>query len=205
LPGPKYMGGLMPNSADSVEWKRQQLIRQQKLFVAEQNEKRQQLIRQQQAFATDQNEKRAQLLKQQQVLMAEQTGSLPQQKLKLQKLPMQKMKALKGDSSMRYGYRKSYNNYPLEPVIANVISDLVSESIIKDKTSLSSFKLTNTFLTVNGIKQPDAVHEKLRDKYLKNQQYPADRDILDDPQYGLHYDAKNGDMGIGISINKNDP
>jgi hypothetical protein len=94
----------------------------------------------------------------------------------------------------------------LQPMIANVIDDLVSENIVKDKSDLSSFKLTNTFLLVNGKKQPDDIHEKLKTKYLTHPRYPLDGPgIANDPHFGLHYDMKNGSMGIGVSVDRDDP
>ena len=107
---------------------------------------------------------------------------------------------------LKDGDRIAYNSsLRLQPVISDVIADLVSENIVKDKSDLSSFKLTNTFLLVNGVKQSDEMHEKLKTKYLAHPRYLMDGpSIINDPHYGLHYD-KSGSMGIGISVDRGDP
>jgi hypothetical protein len=84
-------------------------------------------------------------------------------------------------------------------MIDGVIADLVSENILTDKTALSTFYLTNSSLMVNGVKQPESIHNKLKDKYLKNTDYHFGQQILNDPNYGLHYDAVRGGMGLGIT------
>ncbi|MVM33108.1 M48 family metalloprotease [Spirosoma sp. HMF4905] len=52
-----------------------------------------------------------------------------------------------------------------EKTTAGVIDDLIQEGIISDKNGLS-FKLSNDELEVNGVKQPDSVHQKLKAKYV---------------------------------------
>ena len=52
---------------------------------------------------------------------------------------------------------------------------------------------------VNGVKQPENIHDKLKDKYLKNNKFHYGQQILDDPNFGLHYDAVRGGMGLGIT------
>ncbi|WP_428661671.1 M56 family metallopeptidase [Runella sp.] len=49
----------------------------------------------------------------------------------------------------------------------NLINDLITEGVIKDRDNLS-YKLNAEELIVNGVKQPAAVHQKLRSKYLEN-------------------------------------
>ncbi len=177
-----YKGSVKPRYTDSVEWKNQQLIRQPQLFAAEQNDKYQQLIKQQQLFAAEQNEKRQQLIKQQHLLEAKQYLQVQQEWLKQQRTKF---------------------NIEVQPAINGVIADLVSANVISDKSDLIKFNLTNSALLVNGKKQPEELHEKLKAKYLEQQKLKFG--IADDPDFGLHYDAKNGDTGIGISIDKNDP
>jgi hypothetical protein len=179
--GPDYKGSIKPRYTDSVEWKNQQLIRQQKLFAAEQNDKQQQLIKQQQLFAADQNEKRQQLIKQQQHLVAKQYLQEQQEWLKQQRAKF---------------------NIKVQPAITGVIADLVSANVISDKSDLIKFNLTNTALTVNGKKQPDELHEKLKAKYLEQQKLKFG--IADDPNFGLHYNV-NGDIGIGITMGPDSP
>ena len=93
----------------------------------------------------------------------------------------------------------------LGPVISNVIDDLVKENILKDKNDLVSFNLTNTFLMVNGKKQPEAIQKRLSAKYLKNLPDDGQPSNQNDPNFGLHYDVKTGSRGMGISTDKLDP
>jgi bla regulator protein blaR1 len=46
------------------------------------------------------------------------------------------------------------------------INDLMQEGVIKNTKNLS-YKLGREELIVNGVKQPDALHRKLKEKYLK--------------------------------------
>ena len=117
-------------------------------------------------------------------------------------LSMQQRK-LAGLDMQRKGFFKS--PIPLNDIISNVTDDLVSENVIRDKSDLASFKLTNKFLTVNGKKQPDEIHEKLKNKYLSEPRYELTRQIMNDPNFGMHYDAKTGSMGLGIDIDSSDP
>jgi bla regulator protein BlaR1 len=126
------------------------------------------------------------------------------QELKLQQLSVDQLRwqkeqeiSLQGDSRQKYG------SYPLMPVISNVIADLVSANVISDKSELIKFNLTNTALMVNGKKQPDELHEKLKAKYLEQQKLKFG--IANDPNFGLHYDVKNGDMGLGITSGPDSP
>lgn len=95
--------------------------------------------------------------------------------------------------------------FSLNEIIANITDDLVSDNLVKDKSDLSSFKLTNRFMTINGKQQPKEVHQKFREKYLENPGYNLNRQLMLDPNFGLHYDAKTGGMGIGVEISRDDP
>jgi len=97
----------------------------------------------------------------------------------------------------------SKGSIDLQPAITGVIADLVNANVISEKSDLVQFNLTNSALMVNGKKQPDELHEKLKAKYLEQQKLKFG--IAGDPNFGLHFNAQNGDMGLGISINKNDP
>ncbi len=48
----------------------------------------------------------------------------------------------------------------------DIIDDLVREHIITDKKNIS-FSLNQDELIVNGVKQPEAIHQKLKEKYVK--------------------------------------
>ncbi|MBS1532365.1 MAG: M56 family metallopeptidase [Bacteroidetes bacterium] len=93
----------------------------------------------------------------------------------------------------------------ISDMIASVTDDLVSENILKDKGDLTSFKLTNSFLVVNGRQQPEEVHQRLRSKYLASPKYSLNPQAVSDPHFGLQYNAKTGSMGLGITIDRDDP
>jgi len=91
----------------------------------------------------------------------------------------------------------------LQPAISGVIADLVSANVIGDKSQLSSFSLTNQALMVNGKKQAEDIHEKLKSRYLDRSAYPGNFDGMDwdrikgNPNFGLHFDTSGG-QGLGI-------
>jgi beta-lactamase regulating signal transducer with metallopeptidase domain len=80
----------------------------------------------------------------------------------------------------------------LDKMIADVTNDLVNEHIIKDKSSLSTVKLTYAELVVNGVKQPDEVQKKFAAKY-----YPGNARLSKDPNYGLWYNARTHGVALG--------
>jgi bla regulator protein blaR1 len=53
----------------------------------------------------------------------------------------------------------------------NIVADFINEHIINDKKELFSYTLNNNELIVNGIKQSDAVHKKIKDKYVKGDKW----------------------------------
>ncbi|HEY4325407.1 MAG TPA: M56 family metallopeptidase [Mucilaginibacter sp.] len=73
-PGTKYKGQTGTDSQDSALREVQQLIKQQQLFAAKEDEKRQTLMIQQQLFAAEQSKNRQQLMKQQQRFADEQNA-----------------------------------------------------------------------------------------------------------------------------------
>ncbi len=172
-------GYVQPKYADTNSWKLRQLIKQQQAFAADLAKKRGKLVQEQQVFASDQAKKREQIMHQQQDLRAD-----------------QELAGLKQQWIAKSGIY-------LEPVIASVISDLVSANVIQDKNELVKFNLTNSALMVNGKKQPDELHEKLKAKYLEQPKLKSG--ITGDPNFGLHYDAKNGASGLGITSGPDSP
>ncbi|MBS1504791.1 MAG: hypothetical protein JST32_22210, partial [Bacteroidetes bacterium] len=86
----------------------------------------------------------------------------------------------------------------LQDIVADVADDLVKENIVKDRDDLQSFDLTNSTLVVNGKKQSGDAHQKLKNKYLKEGQYPLDKQATENPNFGLHYNPRTGSMGLGI-------
>lgn len=53
-----------------------------------------------------------------------------------------------------------------EKMQTEITDDLIKEGALKDKTGYS-YKLNNDELIVNGVKQPDALHQKMKAKYVK--------------------------------------
>lgn len=128
---------------------------------------------------------------------AKEFGAAPQPKVAW---PLDKELAMQQEYKKDRNYTKGFRpGVAVGSMIDGVITDLVSENILTDKSTLSSFYLTNSSLTVNGVKQPESIHNKLKDKYLKNTDYHFGQQILNDPNYGLHYDAVKGGMGLGIT------
>ena len=107
-----------------------------------------------------------------------------------QRLLLQRQK-LEQKDSIRFHF--------LQPVISDIIDDLVAAGIVDRRTDVVSFLLTNRELVVNHLLQPEELHQTLREKYiLHNTSTRTFSDIADDPYYGWHYNAKTGGMGIGI-------
>jgi bla regulator protein BlaR1 len=198
---PRLNRKAMLNGSDTFnsEWdKQQQLIKQQQRFAQEQGKYREQLIKQQQAFAEEQNKNRGQIIKQQQVFVAEQDK-------KRQQIIKQQQALLDDQAKTREQWKERndrlfQSKIALPEIVSNVANDLISENIVKDKSDLY-FNLTNTFLMVNGVKQSDEIHEKFKEKYLVQSKCASlNQQIISDPNFGLHYDAKNNGMGIGINV-----
>jgi len=54
-----------------------------------------------------------------------------------------------------------------ERFIKELTEDLVNDKVIPDKNSLREFNLSNEGMTVNGVKQPDEVFKKYKEKYSR--------------------------------------
>ncbi|RYE57477.1 MAG: hypothetical protein EOP48_05710 [Sphingobacteriales bacterium] len=52
-------------------------------------------------------------------------------------------------------------------MVEQLLEDLVAEKLIEDKDALKSLQLNDSELSINGVKQSDALHSKLKTKYLK--------------------------------------
>ncbi|MDQ6479899.1 M56 family metallopeptidase [Dyadobacter sp. LHD-138] len=72
-----------------------------------------------------------------------------------------------------------------EKMQAELTNDLMKEGVLKDKT-VYSYKLNSDELIVNGVKQPDALHQKMKAKYVKG------------PGWETVYNV-NGRTGISIT------
>lgn len=49
-----------------------------------------------------------------------------------------------------------------------IVEDMIDANVIKDKNGLTSYKLNNDELIVNGVKQPEDIFKRFKDKYVKN-------------------------------------
>ena len=54
-----------------------------------------------------------------------------------------------------------------ERFIKELTEDLVNDKVIPNKNSLRDFNLNNEGMTVNGVKQPDELFKKYKEKYSK--------------------------------------
>lgn len=72
----------------------------------------------------------------------------------------------------------------------NIINDLKEAGVIKSKVDLS-YKFNENELVVNGEKQPEALHKRLRDKYMQDKNF----EML------YNYDGKSGST-TGIHYKK---
>jgi bla regulator protein BlaR1 len=54
-----------------------------------------------------------------------------------------------------------------EKMQTGMINDLIESGVVKDKSNLS-YKLSQEELIVNGVKQSDELHKKLKNKYIKD-------------------------------------
>lgn len=101
--------------------------------------------------------------------------------------------------------RKFVHDPGIEGAIIGIVSDLVSANVLSDKSDLIKFNLTNSGLIVNGKKQSVELHQKLKAKYLTQQDYKMNFDIADRPYFGLHFNAQSGVMGLGITDGPDSP
>ncbi|HEY9000282.1 MAG TPA: M56 family metallopeptidase [Mucilaginibacter sp.] len=144
-----------------------------------------QLMRRKQAFAADLAGKRDQIIQQRGRLLSEQD-------LKMQR------KWLKTD-------RKFVHDPNMMAVVSDIIGDLVNANVLSDKSDLVYFNLTNSGLMVNGKKQPEELHQKLKAKYLHNANYQPASDLESNRNFGIHYNARTDSMGLGITDGPDNP
>jgi beta-lactamase regulating signal transducer with metallopeptidase domain len=87
----------------------------------------------------------------------------------------------------------------LERIFGEIVDDLIAEGVVKDKSAPVSFLLTNRKLEVNGQIQPESIHKRLKEKFISPSQYTQNSpEMVDDPDFGLHYDSQSGASGLGI-------
>jgi beta-lactamase regulating signal transducer with metallopeptidase domain len=75
--------------------------------------------------------------------------------------------------------------------VRGVIAALVEEKVVSDATGIDWFGLSNDELIVNGTKQPEALHQKLKDQYGVK------------PNNGLYYGPVKMN-GTGVFLDKKD-
>lgn len=70
-------------------------------------------------------------------------------------------------------YRAKAEEYREESqkLVNAIVEDLIAEKVIKDKKDLRSFSLNSDELIVNGVKQPEAIHRKFKEKYVKDKDW----------------------------------
>ena len=178
-------GWVKPALKDSATLRVEQLIRRQQAFATAQDKNWQQILKEQKLFPGDQDSKREQIVQQQR-------RSLAEQNLKMQQ------KWLKSD-------RKFAHDPDILAAVTGIVSDLLRANVLSDKNDLVKFNLTNSALIVNGKKQSDDLYQKLKTKYLTRQDYKMNFDIADKPYFGLHFNAKSGAMGLGITDGPDSP
>jgi hypothetical protein len=73
------------------------------------------------------------------------------------------------------GVAKAYGSYhstpgtppsPVSTVGDGITNQLINDHLIKDKDNYT-YKITNSELYIDGVKQPDDVHKRIVEKYLK--------------------------------------
>lgn len=75
--------------------------------------------------------------------------------------------------------------------VRNFIKDLVREKVVSDSSAVNWFGISDVELIINGTKQPESLHQRLKEKYgIK-------------PQYGLYYGPVQM-IGMGVFIEKDE-
>ncbi|MFT3796000.1 MAG: M56 family metallopeptidase [Flavobacterium sp.] len=75
--------------------------------------------------------------------------------------------SLRSDSPNEYF---KHNGPPLDNLTNNITSDLIAANVIQNTENLS-YKLSPGSLIVNGVKQPESVHARFKNKYVKANRY----------------------------------
>lgn len=56
-------------------------------------------------------------------------------------------------------------------MLLNMVEDMISDKLVKDKDAINNFKLTNEEFWLNGVKQSAELHAKYKAKYIKQANY----------------------------------
>lgn len=79
-----------------------------------------------------------------------------------------------------------------EELLKNLIDEMVTDKLIKDKESLNGFRLTEDAFVVNGVRQSPELHTKYLQKFIKRQ------------GYGIYYGSDSRGGGRGYFFGKQD-
>lgn len=71
-----------------------------------------------------------------------------------------------------------------------IIRDLIAEGVVKSQENLS-YRLHNMFLIVNGVEQPEVLHQKLKSRYLKYSWM----------EWVYNWDGRSGHRFTGVRFN----
>jgi hypothetical protein len=94
---------------------------------------------------------------------------------------------------------RPFRAWRLDSTISDLVDDLVAAGVVRSKADPLSLKLTNRELVVNDLLQPESLHETLRRKYILLKEYAAAfPDLVEDPDFGWHYNSQTNSMGLGI-------
>jgi len=77
-----------------------------------------------------------------------------------------------------------------EELMKNLIDEMISDKLIKDKESLNGFRLTEDAFVVNGVKQSQELHTKYMQKFIKR------------AGYGIYYGSDSRGGGRGYFFGK---
>ena len=120
-------------------------------------------------------------------------------------LDRQQGKELKMQRKWLKSDRKFVHDANMMAAVSGIIGDLVSANVLSDKSDLVNFNLTNSGLMVNGKKQSEELHQKLKVKYLHDPNYQPTSGFESNQNYGLHYNARTDSMGLGITDGTDNP
>lgn len=97
---------------------------------------------------------------------------MKQTKIEIEQSQKQMMQAKKEMEQSRKQMQQSKMDMEQSQLLQEkIIGDFIREDIIKDKKELSSFKLNSEVLIVNGVKQPDVIYKRFKDKYVKGKNW----------------------------------
>jgi beta-lactamase regulating signal transducer with metallopeptidase domain len=142
--------------------------------------------------------RRLQLIRRQQVFAADRN-------IKPDLLDRQQGKGLKMQRKWLTTDRKLVHDPNMMAAVSGIIGDLVNANVLSHKSDQVYFNLTNSGLMVNGKKQPEELHQKLKAKYLHNPGYQPSADLESNQNFGIHYNSRTDSMGLGVTDGPDTP